>query len=364
MPKQSSIPEPDSEIIAEEVVEHDHDLANDVRRAKRDAQDAKERSGEAVATLNQWRWEMTRCPLGPMYSQRGYAEAVKQGHVTIQNGAAAWQAHLDASESVDDRPKCSFGDQPHDQPLPPLTTEQVQSHDKARRRLDAGEVKAIIIERLAAYAVPKPVVPTTIEVNYRAMVNEALTRFNAENDPDSMTPDQIISAADALARTMWQEFKLRKSREGDVQRWMTRNRAADSPVSIAEARKMVDRIERQMEKNGWNWATAERDAKDWDYRRCEAERLNNELARKARVAVLDLMQSSAQMKLAAIRLATAMQQIANDNIPLSEEENEVVQADLADIEMVVRQAKATVTGKSGVNWDAAMTKLVAEDEVG
>lgn len=362
MPRQSSTSEPDSEAVevAEEVVEHDRDLADDVRYTRREAQDAKARSGEAIATLNQWRWEMTVCPLGPRYSQEVYAKRVGVSQQTIMRGANAWQATLDGSDSIHDGSICSFGDQPHDQPLlKPLTDAQVKAHGKARLRLDAGEIKAIIIERLAAHWKVEAV---TMERNYRALVNEAMARFNAENDPDDMTPQQITSAADDLAHTMRLEFQLREKREKDVQRWMTSNRASEVPVPIGEARKMVDRIERQMEKNDWNWATAERDARDWDWRRCEAERLNNELARKSRMAVLDLLQASAQMKLAAIRLATAMQQIANDAIPLTDEENEVVQADLTDIEMVVRQAKATMTGKSGVNWDAAMAKLMAEGE--
>ena len=360
MPKQiPQVVPPDEDAIADEVIEHDRDLAESVGIARKRARDASERSGAAIATLNEWRWEMTVCEFGPRYSQRVYADAVGQAQQTISKGAAAWQAHLDASESTTGASICSFGGVPHHprEIPPPLTTAQVQSHGKARRRLDAGQIKAIVIERLAAHW---DVVPTTIEVNYRALVNEAVARLNAECDPSSMDEAQITEAADTLARQMRLEFQQREAREKVIQAWMKKNLAADDNVPMSEVRKMYDRIERRMASRQWTWEKAEADARDWHWGHCEADRINNELVRKARIAVLDLMQAGARMKHEAIKLAKAMHAIETDNIPLTPDELTLTRNDLADIDMVVKQALATVNGSSGVDWDASMKILMGD----
>ena len=344
------------EEVAEEAVEHDQELTEDVRDAKRRAGDAKRRSSEAIAVLNQWRWEMTRCPLGPRYSQEAYAAAVGQTHRTIGRGADAWEA--EASDSGRDAQVCSLGTEPHDQQVPPpLTDDQVDRHDKARRRLDAGKVKAIVIEQLARYW---GVVPTTIEVNKRALVNEAVNRLNTENDVPSMTETEVTEAADRLARQMRLEFQQREARTKAVQKWMTKNRARDAEVPITDARKMVVRIERRMESREWSWAQAERDLRDWDWAHCEAERISNELERAARIAVLELRSAAAAVKLAAIRVGQAMRTIEADEIPMSSDELELVEADLADADAIVRQARAAVGGSSGTDWDAALAELTPE----
>ena len=346
--------------IAEEVVEHDHDLAKDANTAKRRARDAKERSGEAIATLNQWRWEMTVCEFGPRYSGRVYAEAVGQHHSTVIDGAAAWQAHLDASNSSGgptNHSGCSFGDEPHHprEIPPPLTTAQVQSHGKAQRRLNAGEVKAILIERLAAHW---NMVPTTVQVNYRSLVNEAVARFRSEHDPDSMDEGQITTAADTLARQMRLEWQQRDAKEKVIQKWMTKNRATDQPVPMNEVRKMYDHIERRMASRNWTWEQAEADARDWDFGCREADRFHNEMERKARIAVLELRGSAARIKSAAIKLGLAMKAIEADSIPLTDDERTLVTEDIADALGIVQQAAAAVGGESGTDWDAALEALI------
>lgn len=349
--------------VDEAVVRHDHDLTRSHQQYKRKSEEARRRTGEVIAALNQWRWEMTTCPFGPRYTQESYAGAVGQNHRTIGRGAEAWQAHLDTEAASDsgrhaqNRSGCSFGGEPHHprEVPPPLTDAQVKSHGKAQRRLTAGEVKALLIERLAAHW---HVVATTIEVNYRALVNDAKARFHAEHDVESMTPEQVAAAVDALTSAMHQEFKQHEVRERNVQRWMTANRAAEHVVPLADVRKMVAYIERRMEKRDCSWEQAEVEARDWDYRRAEADRMKNELERAARLAVLELQGAVASIELDARRLGRAMQRIEDDQIPLSGDESILVKESLTRAEFVVQQALAAVGGDTKVDWDAALESLM------
>jgi hypothetical protein len=349
------------EVVAEDAVETDRELAEAAGVTKRRATDAKKRHGEAIAALNQWRWEMTVCPFGPRYTVEEYAEAVGQHHSTISGGARSWQAHLDkrASDSADgsqNHSGCTLGGEPHDgrERPAPLTDEEVESHDEARRKLDAGAVKAIIIERLAAYW---GVVPTTMEVNYRALVNDAVARLNAAHDPKTMDAKQVTKAVDDIAAEMWQEAKLRDAREKAVQKWMTRNREAEQPVPMGEARKMVDRIERRMASREWTWEQAEADQREWDWKRCEVERDDNVLRKRARIAVLDLMQSAARIKSAAIKVGKAVQAIEEGDIPMTDEERTLVRGDLTDAAFIIAQAQAATGGETGIDWNKALTTM-------
>jgi hypothetical protein len=362
-------PPPDEvEPVDPEVIEHDAELHDDVRNFKRRATEAAARSGEAISALNQWRWEMTVCPFGPRYSQQVYADAVGQSDSTIDRGARSWQAHLDSLPSESPRDGvihssgCSLGGEPHNarEVPPPLTDAEVQSAERARRRVDATRLRAIIIEALARHWTVnnRSVVFTTIEVNYRALVNEALTRFNAGHDASSMTEAQVVMAADALALAMHLEHQLREMRTAAVGRWMKVNRASETNVPIADVRRMVDRIERRMESREWTWEQSEADARDWDWRRCEVERENNEMVKRARLAVLDLRQAAAQVKAGAVKLGRAMQRIQTDDVPISADELTLVEQDLADAEGLVAQCRAAVRpGSSGIDWDEALAGL-------
>jgi hypothetical protein len=203
-------------------------------------------------------------------------------------------------------------------------------------------------------------VPTTIEVNYRALVNDGVARLNAEHDLKTMSPEQIARAADEIAGEMRQEAKLREARERAVQKWMTKNRSAETAPPMGEVRKMVDRIERRMESREWTWEQAEADARKWDYARCEVERSTNEFQKKARIAVLELMQASAQIHSAAIKLGRALQRIDTDEIPVAAEEMEMIQLQIANAAGIIRQAQAAVSGSSGTDWDAALASMGEE----
>src|SRR5262245_59432795 len=87
-------------LIDEEVVDRDRELARSAKYARDDAAEARRHSGETIAALNQFRWEMTECPLGPSYSQEAYAQAVGQKQQTISKGVVAWRTVLDASDST------------------------------------------------------------------------------------------------------------------------------------------------------------------------------------------------------------------------------------------------------------------------
>ena len=347
------------EVIAQEVIDYDLGLQSDVNSAKRTASDAKRRSSETIAELNQWRWEMTVCPLGPRYSQREYAKQVGQGLTTIQNGAAAWQAHLDAeaSDSIDDQSICSFGTEPHNarETPPPLTDKQIKDHDKARRKLDAGKIKAIIIERLAAHW---GVVATTIEVNYREMVNEAVIRLNDDHKLSTMTEAEITEAADDLARQMRLEFQQTEARLKAIHKWMASNRGKDiKDIKMSDVRSMHARIERVMERKSLSWKNAEAEVRESDRQHSEAEKIKNDLARAARIAILDLRQSGANLKRDAGEMIKAVKRIEDDKIPLTDDERDLSIEDLDAAEAAIHLARAALTGNSGTDWDAALASL-------
>ena len=346
------------EEVHQEVIEHDQELQGDVSDAKRSLSGAKRRSSEAIAELNQWRWEMTVCPLGPRYSALAYSKAVGQSHTTITRGAAAWEA---ASDSVHDAQKCSLGNEPHDarQIPPPLTDDQIDEHDKARRRVDNKEVKAIMIERLAAHF---GTVPTTVEVNHRERVNDALVRLRSEIDLSETTIEEVTAAADKIAGQIRYEVQLRESHEREVKRWMATNRAVSSnDVKMSDVRKMVDRIERTMERKELSWSEAETEVREWDFKAREADRIENEMLKRARHAVLQLQKASVDMRLAAIALGKALQSIETDEIAIGDDEMGLIKLNIEDSWAIVRQAKAAVTGSSNVDWDSALRKLNKEE---
>ena len=357
----TDITEPDQEVIDQEIVDIDQGLTDDARDAKLSAKRASQRSGEAIAELNQWRWEMTVCPYGPNYTVRGYAAAVGQSKSTIQRGAAAWQAALDSdsSHAGTDHSGCSLGGEPHHaQKPPPLTDKQVSTHDKERRILELGQEKAIMVERLAAHFGG---VPITQEVNHRERVNDALVRLRAEVDLTEATVEEVTAAADKIAQQIHWEVKLRESHEREVKRWMATNRGVDtSDIKMSDVRKMVDRIERAMERKEMPWADAETETRDWDFKAREADRIQNELLRKARHAVLQLQKASVEMRLAAMKLGEAMRTIENDNIPIGDDEMGLIKLNIEDSWAIVRQAKAAVGGSSNVDWDKELRKLNKE----
>ena len=205
---------------------------------------------------------------------------------------------------------------------PPLTDKQIDDHDKARRKLDAGKIKAIIIEALARHW---EVVPTTIEVNYRAMVNEAVIRLNDEHKLSEMTEDKITEAADVLARQMRLEFQQREARLKAIAKWMADNRGVEvKDIKPSDIKSMYTRIERVMKRKNLSWKDAEFDVRETDRQDAEAQKIANELARAARMAILDLRESGADLKHAAMGMIKAVRKIEADEIPLTDDERRPV----------------------------------------
>ena len=216
-----------------------------------------------------------------------------------------------------------------------------------------------MIERLAAHF---GVVPTTVEVNHRERVNDALVRLRAEVDLTEATVDEVTAAADKIAQQIRWEVQLRESHEREAKRWMATNRAVEtSEVKMSDVRKMVDRIERTMERKQLSWAEAETEVREWDFKAREADRIENEMLKAARKAVLELQQASIDICIAAERYGKAMKKIEDDEIPIRPEEWGLIKLNIDNAWAFMRQARTATGGSSGVDWDSALRKLNKEE---
>lgn len=348
--------------IPEEIVEEDQDLRGDTTSADHSYKSAKERRAEAYAALNQFRWEMCECPYGPQFSQAAYARAVGVAASTINRGVAAWQDVVDR-DSVRDAQICNYGSVSHHVPdAAPAegsgpTDEQVEKHAEGAKKATASELRVLAIDELAVrFGVAFDTMKSRTE-----LIKDALARLG-EYDVEGLSIEQVRPTLASIALQIHQEHKLREAHERSAQRWMASNLGIDvGQIQAAKVRQMVDRIERTAERKQISYEEAEVEVRQWDFARSEAERINNEIARKARLAVLDLKKAAAGMRLAAIDLGKALQRIDADSIPITDDEMELVRDDVEDAFRVLQQARAAVGGKSGIDWDKALEQLTQGD---
>ena len=125
---------------------------------------------------------------------------------------------------------------------------------------------------------------------------------------------------------------------------------------MGDVRKMVDRIERAHGDAEWAWDQLRPTYASGTTPAARSSGPTNEFTKKARLAVLELMQAAAGIHSAAIKLGRAMQKIETDEIPIADEEMEMVQLQIASAAEHRRQAQAAVSGSSGTDWDAALAR--------
>jgi len=337
--------EVDPDVIAE-----DQYRASDVSRADGTLKSAKEYKADAYAALNQFRWEMCGCEHGPGYPVEVYAKAVGRAVRTIEKSVATWAALS---------PTCSYEDGEHlGMPTPP-TPQQVEDHEQQKHVADVGELKAAAIELLATHF---KLGTGTIKQNHRPLIDMALARLRDEHPTDDLSIQEATVLLNGIAFVLSNEAKLAQRRERSVQAWMAENRCVDIPtVKLTLVRSMMERITSRMEKYGIAWEDAEEEQRVWDAKRSEAERNINEMARKAQMAILDLQQALASVKLASIAVVTAVRRVEDDGIDLDDDIREIAADDIDHAWAALSLAKAALTGNSGTNWDNELQKLQVED---
>ena len=343
--------------ISEEIVGEDHDLTDEAKYADSGYKAAKENRAEAYAALNRFRWEMTECEHGPQFSQHEYAKAVGAGQSTISRAAAAWRIVMDKNP---DEPSCAFGGEPHHgRPTESPTADQTASHEKAKHVASVGEMKTIAIEIMAELFGTKT---TTFERFYRAEVKEVMARLTESLLAESrevadLTEEDARAIVEPIARAVHAEHKLAIRRAGDVKRWMAANRGVEeSDITKKDLNEMMFRIEEMVKYEGtWNKAAAK--VKASDRKMMEAERVKNELARAARIAVVDLMDAILKTKAAAKMVVKAIKRIDTDEIPMSDDERTVILSDLIEADAEIHMARTLLGDEAETDWDAAAAAL-------
>jgi hypothetical protein len=337
--------------ISEEIVDEDNDLNDEARYADSGYKAAKESRAEAYASLNRFRWEMTECELGPRFSQRDYAKAVGVSNATISRAAAAWRIVM---EKNPDEPTCAFGGEPHHgRPAEKPTEGQTDSHEQAKHTVSVGEVKTIIIQILAELF---GVATVTVERAYRPEVKEVETRFHTARTGD-LNEEDARAAIEPIARAVHADHKLAIRRAGEVKRWMSANRGVEeSDITKKDLTEMMFRIEEMVKYEG-TWAKAAAKVKASDRKMMEAERVKNELARAARIAVLDLLEAVVKVKAAAKSVVTAIKRIDTDEIPMSDDERTVILSDLIEADAEIHMARTLLGDEAETDWDAAAAAL-------
>ena len=358
-------------VVAAAVVKEDQRLAGAADRAESAASSAAEQRRAAYADLNRFRWEMTKCEHGPRYKQREYAAAVGFAHATIGAGARAWQAVLEADELDGGHPDhpswCAFGGKPHhqkgEQKAPkaePVTADQAEQHADERRKLNLGEIRAMVVVFIARHF---KIGESTAERTRRAETKEAMARLTARHEIDALTPEQIEDAINAIALEIQREDKRNRRRLDQVRRWMAENRGVTAgDVKVAEVRAKMRSIGDAVDRKGISWDEAAREARDWDRKNREADRERNEFDRRARKAVLELQQSLAATRLAARRVTVAIRAIETDSIPLHDDERDNAVGDIDLATNALALARAALAGDSGTDWDAALQSLAKDGE--
>jgi len=344
--------------IDQEIVEEDHDRRGDINSADRSFKSAKERRAEAYASLNQFRWEMCECPYGPQFSHRAYAKAVGVVHSTIDKGVASWQTVVDR-EMATGEPFCDYGSIPHHVPdASPAkgsgpTEDQVGQHAEATKKASASELRGLAIEELATRF---GVAFDTMKSN-TPLIKDALSRLN-EYDIEGLAVEAVRPTMATIVLEIYQEHKLRAARESSIQRWMAANRGVETKdIKPADVTSMYTRIERVMKRKDLEWAEAEAEVRLSDQQDAEAQRITNELARAARMAILDLRKSGADLKHASMEMVKAVRKIEADQIPLTTDERDLSLIDLDAAQAAIHLARAALTGNSGTDWDAALASL-------
>ena len=353
--------------MSQDIIDEDHGYAGDVKRADGTLKAAKQKRADALAELNQFRWEMTVCEFGPQFSQREYADAVGQSQMTIQRGVTAWQATLDADKSNQNGSVCCYGAEPHHLPdvevVPDKTApteEQSAKHAEERRIADNGEIKAAAIVFIAAHF---QVAENTVERHYRPLLKEAIARLNADHVVSDLTIEEVNPLLNEIARVLRAEDKLRQRREGEVKRWMADNRGVSvNEITAKDVQSKMDRIESVVAKKEISWDDAAIEVRAWDEKTSAAAKMKNQIAAAARQAILDLMLASSEVKGAAMRVTKAVQAIEDSEIVITDDERDMSVDDLNQAEAAIHLARAALTGDSGTDWDAAMAALNGGDE--
>jgi hypothetical protein len=347
--------------ISQEIVKKDRSYDTAVKSADGSLKNAKQKKAKATAEQNRWRWEMTVCPFGPQFSQREYADAVGQSHQTIMRGVNAWQTTIDADKSVQGGPVCPWGE-PHHLPeiatedAEDVTDEEAEQHAQDRLIADNGAIKATAIELLALHF---QVSTNTFERHYRSTVKEAIARLQAEHDVKDMTIEEIKPLLNEIARVLRAEDKLNTHRRNTVQRWMADNRGVDniSDIKPKEIDSKMERIDIVAARGEMDWDDAAEEVRVQDAKASEAAKIKNEMARAARMAIVDLMGAVADVKKATTRVIKYVRAIEDAGIVISDDERTISVDDLDFAEATLHLARAALTGNSGTDWDVALTSL-------
>jgi hypothetical protein len=322
----------------------------------------------ARAELHQFRWEMTVCEHGPQFSHEAYAGAINKARSTVTGSVLAWEKAAQKSNDSVGGPtnalRCRYAGMAHpgivvsadaSAGVKPTETE-AEDTQREVHVLRVGEVKTLAIELLAAHF---GLTETTVQVRRPELVKEVVRRARDEADLSSMDEQDVRQLLNRHALVLRDEDKLRARRERRVQQWMAANRGVGvDGVSVAEVRSMTATIDGLAERKGIPWEDAETERKVWDERIREAERIENEAKRKARLAVLDLLAASADMAKAAIRMVQAQRVVKADRIPVSADEQALVVSDLDAAEAAIRLARLAVTGDADIDWDAELERLL------
>lgn len=325
-----------------EVVRQDHAYESQIASAE-----------TAVVERDRLRWEWTVCPNGPMLSFAEYGRQVGKHRDTIRRSADAVTESRTTRQSV----TCRY-DHARFEPTQKATEEDAKAHKEAKHRVTAGEVGALIVRTLATLASKSE---NTIEHNatWTPLQQRARARVAAEVPLDTDDAEQRIVA---ICAEVYQEHKEREAAVVRVKRWMAENRGLNaSEVSVPDARDMVDRISRTAQRKGLSFTDAESEVRDWDRRRAAADRIKNEQIKKARHAVLNLMQSAAKARQDGLDMVKAVRQIEDDEVPLTDDERALALADLDTTETAIRLAKSALSGNSGTNWDDELARLIGDN---
>jgi hypothetical protein len=343
------------------------DIAREDAKLDRAASRDKHRAAESSAELSRYRWEMTVCEFGPAFSQRAYADLVGRSQQAISLSVKAWQRVLDADKTtshlVDMSGQCAYGGRRHHQTeaapaeAPPPTESQTEDHSTARHVVSGSEIKALAVQAIARQL---GVSDGSADRHNRAEVNDLVNRLNASHVVADLDERALRAAVEVIALEIADERKLAARRERDVATWMQRNRAVDK-VQTGEVRKMLGSITRAAERKGISWDDAATEAREWDWKFCEAERSKNEMIRRARVAVLKLQQQSARVHSISLELLKITRKIQADDVPVSADEQEIVLGGIDAAAAALRLARAAFTGESGTDWDREFARLTGTE---